>query len=540
MTDTLGRAARAAATAAILVSCSPPAPPPAPGGNSGGPQITYREKALESTEIVEAPETGIELGWGWDSFDSRPVPTVCIEFAEKSEPAQARRMSMREVSDSYELMESLGMSAEASVKAIGVEVSGKASFAKELNLSSFASNFVLNASVDNGVRFVAPIAESAGRGGAAGGTPPTGGSVRLTSDAASLARRDADEFLHRCGNAFVSAVYGGAQLTAVLTIETTSFSEQEELAVEMSASGWGARFEGSLEDRSQETEESERLDLSIFQVGGRGDAIPTSKDDLLDKMKDLSALAFDAPKTFRVALTPYETLPNWPAEPLVGQEREFEELASTWGGYNTLYDEIQQVLDDSPSFQRVGPRTDLADSEGPQPCLGFIDIDEAALGRLAAAQDEVLARLVELKGMALGCSDEPDECTIDTGAFRSPYAYRALLPVPDGAFDTGDAAANAARYHLADTAKRRCARDVRDPGCLSNAEIAGWAEKEGMLTVAADPAVAARIAARGEVVTCDGVDRPAYSAEPGQGVLWYDESRAGEVEALVAAGGAGD
>ena len=69
-------------------------------------------------------------------------------------------MTMHEVSDSYDLMQRLGMSAEASVKTIGFEASGKASFARDRHVSRFASNFVMNASVENGVRYAAPAAGS--------------------------------------------------------------------------------------------------------------------------------------------------------------------------------------------------------------------------------------------------------------------------------------------------------------------------------------------------------------------------------------------
>ncbi len=491
-------------------------------GSEEAPIASYREKALEATEIVEAPATGIDLGWGWNTFDSRPVPAFCIVFSEQREPAQARRMSMREVADSYEVMESMDMSAEASVKAIGVEVSGKAAFAKELNISSFASSFVLNASVDNGVRYVAPTT-GASKVAESEISTPSGGSVRLTPEMAKLASRDLDEFLHQCGNGYVSAVYSGAKLTAVLTIQEKSLQQQETLSASLSGEGWGARLESSLSGKKQSGSESSRLDLSIFQVGGRGDAIPTSKQDLLDKMKDLSSLAFDAPKDFRVAISPYENLPNWPRKPIVGEEQEFEELASYWGAYNTLYDEIQTVLDDPMSFERVGLTVDAEDTlvEG-QTCLGLESLDTATTNQLKAAQDEILARLIELKGMALSCTKKPGACEIDTRRFRDPYAYRAMLPVPKEAVTDVEGVVS---YHIADTAKRRCAIDVQNPGCLSNAEIDAWGEKVGKFQVALGEDRVREILAKEQEEICKGTSRPSFSGEPGRGVLWYDESQ---------------
>lgn len=488
----------------------------AKGGKGGGGEVAYRPQALEGTEIVEAPATGIDLGWGWDGVHSEPVRTVCVELAERSEPAQTRMMTMHEVSDSYEVMQRMGMSAEASVKAVGFEVSGKAEFAKDLEITGFSSSFVLNATVDNGVRYAAPA--------------PEGGAVRLTEEAVRLARgRDLDEFKHRCGNAFVSAVYSGAKLTALLTVHAESQAEQEKLSAELSGSGWGARMEAKVESMSTSTSSSERLDLSIFQVGGRGDAIPTSKEDLLEKLEVLSALAFDAPKDFHIAVTPYESLANWPAKTIGGEEREFDELASTWGAYNTLWDEIEAVLEAPGDYRTAGFNDDH--------CPDLIALGADHLARLAAAQDEVRTKLLEIEGTALGCVKDPEECTFEVGDYRSPYAYRALLPVPDGA-EIGPG--EVADYTVTDTAKRRCDLDLGNPGCLSNAAIAGWAEKVGLapLVLPDEAAVEAVSGALPETFTsCAGKTFPTRSAEAGHPVLWVHPYRADAVrEALAAAG----
>ncbi len=499
-----------------------------PSSTDGGGQeaanggATYHQQAIEATEIVAAPETGIDLGWGWDSFDSRPVPSVCVEFAERSEPAQTRIMTMHEVSDSYEVMQRMGMSAEASVKTIGFEASGKAAFAKELNITGFSSSFLLNASVDNGVRYAAPAPVVAGR------EISSGPSLRLTAEAAALARgRTLDEFQRRCGNAFVSAVYSGARLTAVLTIATESHQQQESLSAELSGSGWGARMRAKVEGLSTNADANERLDLSIFQVGGRGDAIPTSKEDLLEKLEILSALAFDAPKDFRIAVTPYEALANWPGKKIGGEEQEFDELASIWGAYNTLYDEFQSVLDAPTGFRAAGFNNDH--------CPAVTALDGATVERLKEAQDEVRAALHEIEDDARECVSRPASCTFDVTAYRSPYAFRAMLAVPDGAgaSDGGEIAA----YTITDPAKRRCDLDLRDPGCLSNAAIDSWAEKVGMIPLTfADPAevdaVASAIPPTFE--SCAQKTFASFSLEAGFPVLWYHPEQAAATRGALA------
>ncbi|MEJ2592107.1 MAG: hypothetical protein P8178_12025 [Candidatus Thiodiazotropha sp.] len=349
----------------VLTACAPESRNPhagaagTQGGTASGEALASYD-AVDAIEIVESPATGVALGWGWNRGDSEPVPTICVEFVPGEEPAQTRYMTMQEVSDNYTLMKSLGVSAEASVKAIGFEASGKAAFAKSTDLSSERSTFVLNAVVQNGVRYTAPVPEGAAQKGAEyqpavnerGGSR---GAIRLTPEALALAsRRDGlDAFKHRCGSAFVSAIYGGAKLTAAISFASDSLEKKESLSAELSGSGWGARFQSKISSGNTESTSTERMDVSLFMTGGKGDAIPATKEDLLAKLATISMDAYVAPKDFQIAITPYEVLSNWPGRLLPDKETEFDELASYWGSYNTLYDEIQQILDNPQDYVPV-------------------------------------------------------------------------------------------------------------------------------------------------------------------------------------------
>jgi hypothetical protein len=536
--------------------------------------------AVDAIEIVDTPATGVALGWGWNRGDSEPIPTVCVEFVPGEEPAQTRYMTMHEVNDSHELMQSLGMSAEASVKSIGFEASGKAAFAKSANVTSSSSTFVMNAVVQNGVRYASP-APAPGvvpsdykpavteRGG-------TSGSIRLTPEAAGLAA-DPDLFKRRCGSAFVSAIYGGAKLSAVLSFQSSSRESKEKLSAEMSASGWGARFEGKVSGASSQIDNEDRMDVSIFMAGGKGDAIPADKEDLLAKLQTISLDAYVAPKDFQIAITPYEILSNWPGKVLPDKETEFEELSAYWGAYNTLYDEIQQVLDRPEDYMGFGlggngcpietcasqalalrrvndrikalletPYTN-ANSDiiggGLSQAKGERTQAESALQRchtnhpsvaaaafapdLAAlkhAQDEVLAGLKRMEEDARICSDKSDECTFKAESYRSPYAFRAQLPAPvDAEVFTAD---DLIDFNIGHLAKSRCERSANSTGCLSNAQIDEWRARVGYrsVTKAFQPEVFEKVselpAAAGNAAA--GCSAPAKLAEPDRDdVLWY-------------------
>jgi hypothetical protein len=523
--------------AVLLAACRPSNPEGgglAPTEDPKNPRsMSYRPPPDASTEIHEVPGTGISLGWGWNSVTSEPVPTICVEFVEGQEPAQTRFMTMHEVSDSYELMQRLGMSAEASVNTIGFAVSGKASFAKDQHVSRFASTFVMNASVENGVRYAAPVPANWLVPGAdpemVGPRGGRQGEIRLTPEALRLARNsDPAEFIHRCGHGFVSAVYSGAKLSAVITVNTSSLAEHEAVSAEMSGRGWGARFKGTMSQSSDTTTANKDLTVSIFQTGGRGDSIPVTKEDVLAKLEMLSAIAFDAPKDFHMAVASYETLANWPARSIEVESDEYEQLASLWGSYNSLYGDIQVVLDAPGAF--VGPIEDAAG------CVAVksASADDKGLGRAQVArlkrvQDDVLDALRRLRNFAQFCATSDTGCEFPEGEFRSPYAYRIQLPLEAAA---GLSLDDVLLLHVADTAKRRCEEDPGSIGCLTNAEIGRWREKIGMElakfdTIEARDAVIERLTAmnlEGVPGTCPGqtgTSGPAFSAEPGFPALWY-------------------
>lgn len=574
-----------------LSACDRP-PTPVNGAAGGGDDrdggLAVQPDVDNATEIVEAPATGVALGWGWNRGDSEPIPTICVEFVPGEEPAQSRYMTMQEVNDSYELMQSLGMSAEASVKTIGFEASGKAQFAKSQNVTSARSTFVLNAVVENGVRYAAPVPEGGAKeGGFQPLVGPRGGSrgaIRLTPEALRLARMsDPAEFQRHCGSDFVSAIYGGAKLTGVISFASTSKTQKESFSSKMSGSGWGARFETEVKGSKTSGSSSERMDVSIFMTGGQGDAIPASKEDLLAKLQTISLDAYTAPKDFNIAITPYEVLSNWPGRRVPDRQGEFEELASYWGAYNTLYDEFQRVLDNPERYMAPSPqdrlvcdsslcedrrrqldqalvayrkaiasaamlsdkgKTDLKTAvdnvekqrKAVQQCVNSqigtaLAQNPVDLGVLRRAQDEILASLKRMEGEARECVDKSDTCLFDARTYRSPYAFRIQLPVP---LDAGvSSLQDLLAYRLGQIAKNRCALSSNNPGCLSNAQIEAWGRKIGLESVnkAVRPALfeeqtaAMRAHEKGGPAPAEANAclEPRFELEPGQpGVLWFN------------------
>jgi len=432
------------------------------------------------TEIIEVPVTGIALGWGYNMYDSAPLPNQCIEFTASEERAQTRTMKMTEVSDTYEVMKSMGMSAEASVQVMGFNASGKASFAKNLNISGTSTTFVLDASVDNGVRYAGPYVPPEGVAAASSNSQYA---IRLTPAAERLSRKP-EEFLRQCGNGYVSAIYSGARLTAVISIHTKSRSEKQTVSAEVSGGGYGVTMSGAMHAGSASKASSIDKSMSVFLVGGHGDGIPKNQAELEAKLETLSSSASEAPKDFRMAISPYESLPNWPQnQELRGAVGEFEQLAGLWGDYNTIYDEIELILDSPSLFESI----ELKDGKfSTVPMVPAINGDDSAILYLEKLQDYVHQSLRDLEEEARNCLgaeengiDEGVDCSFDETRYLNGYAFRSQLPLRLPKEGSASLDRMVTERWIIDKSRGRCRFDLLDLGCLSNEEVRYWQSRVG-------------------------------------------------------------
>ncbi|MEW8113606.1 MAG: hypothetical protein AB2540_13015 [Candidatus Thiodiazotropha endolucinida] len=449
-------------------------------------EITERRHAQPVS--VNYPETGVDVGWGWDSDEGVPQPNVCIEYSIEEDKGQTKYMTMTEVSDSRQLMQSMNISAAASVKTITYKASGSAKFAKNTKINSFSSNFVLNLSVDNGVRYATPLLPGS-RGEIKDPetrkTLPDAGSIRLTSEALRLAKkRDLTAFLNYCGDSYVAALYGGARLTAVITVKTSSKKESQEASASFSGSGWGVNVKASANGKKVGSIESKNVSMRFYQSGGRKDRIPASKEDLLTKLDTITTEASDYPAYYRVTLMPYSALANWPERTITLDLSELDQLADYWAAYLKLYEDIEHILNQSDKFQAIN-------GEG---LLIPLSSDEDAIKQLKSLQDLVQADLSRLRDDALQCSMPEDDCRFREERYLSPYAYRTQMPLPMDITEAnkqcpcadtgpkGEKAKNAARlvdYYIRNPVKQLCLGNPVDPGCLSNAAIDLWEKRVG-------------------------------------------------------------
>lgn len=492
-----------------------------------GVQRQRQAEAPDPTDIIMAPETGIGLGWGWNEFHGEAIPTQCVEFV-RAQPfdGQTSSLDFSEVNDQFELQSALDMSAAASVKTAGYQVEGEAKFSSETKISGSALTYVIEAEVLN-----APwIAQPTGDGG--------GQAVRLTPAAERLTQRDLELFKDVCGTGYISATYGGAKLSIVVEITTYSQSTREAMSAAVKGGGWGVKVEAAMSGGTSSGSEKASREINFFQTGGKPRVLPTTPAAIIEAAETLAVQADEAEKIFRIAVTPYEVLRNWPREDnLSGSDLEYEELAALWGSYQSLYHGLQDALD-APDAHVLPVASCAASSCAIESKDANTDDVKA---EIKAMQDEVIIWLDRLELAARACVTAEESCETNTALYRTPYAYNVAMPVRtcllDDKFDPSELAAYEAAYDLftkslfwlgtndssdnpqlsienvfpgihleckpsdnsnnkstddldfyarmmiEDTAKSRCALSTLTPGCLTNGDIAEWTKRIGQRAV---------------------------------------------------------
>ena len=558
------------------------------------------DEATEESFFVEAPEV-VELAWGWSQARAEPIPTVCIEYATLSRPAQTSDIKITEVRDSYALSKALNVSSSVSVKGVGYQVSGKASFAKNTNVSSTSVTYLVNAEVLNGADYVRPPGSGTGSGT---------GAVRLTDAAAAMARTDIERFQAVCGEGFVSATISGARAYLLAETRTSSRSERQAVRASVKGEGWGVKVRAAVSGSEASNTENLTRNLTFYQQGGAAGAggaeqssLPEDAAGAIKRITELPVAAATAGKIFELQITPYQVLENFPrGEDLLAADDEHEEIAADWGAYQTLYADLKTVLETPAQYaipiRRCGGTGDAATCALDMVPLvqdGLINRD--AIAMVEGLQDMTLRAMNEIEIAAETCMIVEEHCDYDGSLVRSPYSVRASMPMlrnlaPTAGGFTGTveevnsygtlltqvidakvataeaalkeaeaqagpqvdkeraeaalAAAKAAQarleaalgrqvaevlphaedhliQHLREPALGRCIFGAGTSGCISNAEIRGWAGRTGLANV-----VTADMAATKALLgACDVADAhiiPGDADDLDAPTLWFPAS----------------
>jgi hypothetical protein len=533
-------------------------------------------------DAADAPPTGfdieppdiIRLGWGWSQSRAEAIPTVCVVFKPAArDAAQDASISISEVRDSYALSKAMKVSGSVSVKTVAASGSGKAAFAKNSSVSSNAVTFLVSAEVMNAATFAAPVDEP---------TKTRMGAVRLTDDAAKLARRNMDDFQRVCGEGYVSAVKNGARAYMLASTVVSSRKDRETVRASAQGSGWGVRVSAAASGSKSTSSSKFERHLDFYQQGGAaGDGtviktkvkvydkdtgemtevdvdlpasdLPSDANEGIARIKKLAESAAKAGKIFEAHVTPYQSLANFPSdEDILADEDEHDEIAATWGAYNSLFMDLKAAIE---TPERYSIPLVTCGTSGAEACAVVMTKmkEQAALAQAERLQDMALDALARIERAAEQCLVDEEKCDFEIRSVRSPYAVRAsmplLLPEPktssqadtaliqvsaeaDAAADTGPTPEEHTAIQLREVAQGRCAFGATTPGCIRNAEIREWAARKGLVSV-----TALNLAElREQVLACNLPEEFVLTGDggaPDAPVLWVPASLAFEAGAPV-------
>ena len=477
--------------------------------------------ASAESQHVGFQNTGAQLGWGWDSTLEEAKPNICIEFEPATEGAQTVNMSINEVSSQSELLEKMDLTVTASVKAM-VSVEGKASFAKEVSVNSSSSSFLVKASIDNGYEYTAPaplktepVTQDQSlwsrffSNSPQGNKEEQGRKLRLTPWAVDLAKKtdNLESFRHQCGDSFVQAIYGGAELYGLVTIESSVKGSNQKFSEEVTGSYSFVQAGEAFESSIKEIDENAKITVTFFQVGGSGGVIASDRNGFIEKLKSITRETAENPKHTRIAVLPYSELANWPSsQDTDPEEHELNEMLAEYWNFTSLYKDVQRVLahpdkfllgkginedglrqleDELNVIRARLERMARDNSSLPKP-LTLTFIPKEQMERAQKIISEANDRKTVRPSTALRTSEtllrlNDDLTTLDSWKPNINW-FKVKMPLPLNAIKTDDYEDPDLRRWIVDwyigrLAKRQCDASPSARGCLSNAELAQWEDR---------------------------------------------------------------
>ncbi len=463
-----------------------------------------------------APESGVELGLGWDSQRAEIIPNRCIRFAPVREEGQTIRMQLQEVSDSSELMEQLGVSAGMSIKSALGSASAQGKFASKTKITSSSNSLLIQATVDNGVLFVGPSQpldpvrsayplkeHNSSRPpwwiNAANVSPLIGLTDEALDTLGSGDAKNLREFERLCGDSFVSAIYSGAELIAVVSVRSQSRSKAKsaQSCVKAKLSAWGVTGETNActESGTDQASGSTEVTVDFTQIGGAGGKIPMNQEGFLAKLNDLPAEARTGPQFHSMDLTPYSDLPNWPHAIAMDTTDDPEEalLVNFYYTLTSVQHSLQDALDNPEQYvgedsaqlkslqdEVMTYRRDIFHTLQDIHRLAGIPTEVPFLfGLLTRTDAEAVRQKTQLARRLLA---QKTRLVAFNGGSENPNLIKLKLPMPCTALEscTGTRCAisggDIVDYYVGRQSRRICQTDPASSECLNNQQLDTLAE----------------------------------------------------------------
>lgn len=131
--------------------------------------------------------------------------------------------------------------------------------------------------------------------------------ARLTPDAKALYDRDREAFYRRCGTSYVASVTVGAELNAVIDVETTSAAERDDIMTQLTAGSFTATGAADQVSQAASILQGKTVHVSIEQRGGAGAtaSFTPTLEGLRARLDELATIAVQNPAILDAQLRSY-------------------------------------------------------------------------------------------------------------------------------------------------------------------------------------------------------------------------------------------
>jgi hypothetical protein len=312
--------------------------------------------AAPEVQVITYPDEGVTLGTGWDTARNKKTNSNCVKADVISDTGEDKLLTFKRIIDSDSLMRSLSVSAEGKASSIvGSSVTASASFSKSVTLNSEDINISANAIVVRGTEYLIPTGTKdqfrdakTARVEALDVIPTivrsvSGGEIALTPDKQDLATNNKAQFLTDCGDGYVAAVIKGGSIEAAYAFSSKEAKEREDFATAMSGSFPGGSLAGSVKSVLDHYAKSTQLKIVYHQLGGSGDKLPITQQELETKIQNLAADTAKAPRSLRIIVVPYSDLPNYPI-PADDRFSDLDHITSMYYQLASLRSQIDKIL----------------------------------------------------------------------------------------------------------------------------------------------------------------------------------------------------
>jgi hypothetical protein len=255
------------------------------------------------------------------------------------------------IENSYELAQSLDVSASVSVFHLSFGGSAKARYLSTQQINSFSLYLLVSVQVSNPDMVISR--------------------PRLTDEARRLLEsRGWDAFEQSYGPEYMSGVSTGGYYYGLIHIQTRSQEEREETRVRISASGgWGtgsASGNASLNQTLREITRNREIRVTVLQSGGSGDPLEMTMDDMITQALAFPGIARVNPVAYQGIFAEYKNtvpLPDSIGEGTFDRQRRLdvlEEIGRKYFYYKDLRSNIDYVINHILEFEEYQSMEDGA------------------------------------------------------------------------------------------------------------------------------------------------------------------------------------